>query len=213
MSLPCPKCSSFKPPRIYKDGRQKCLKCGHVVLEHKCKWRRASHSLSTLFFMCSFPGCFKQMTKETTPEEKKLIKAMFNKNDDIHRVWHNFQKHFIDRPEGEPKSFKWKGYELSQKIERWAQKYPEDVHICAIDDSHFMSSDLVLIEHKSKKSWMGVSAVLVCQNNDPVVQFFLYPGHVENVMKALAKVTVKAKKLEKMWEAHIRKMRKKNSFY
>lgn len=54
------------------------------------------------------------------------------------------------------------------------------------DDTYFASSNLVLIEHASKTEYMGTTVVFIpqCTGEDPV-EFFLYPGHRECLVKFL----------------------------
>ena len=135
----------------------------------------------TLSFYCT--KCKRSLERKATPGERAFHKqncyALY-KPMSIHKVWHDFRKRFMKK--GSITEFKWSGYDLILRVERWAKKYPDDVRICSVDDSHFCGSYLVLIESKNKNTqpvyepfrYMGTNVVFIpqCSGESPI-QFFL----------------------------------------
>lgn len=147
-------------------------------------------------FRCE--NCKTEYLRKATKKEQKILERNHfylgspKRKDDIHYVIHDFQRKFG----------KWNltGYEFMVAVEKWAKKFPNDVQIIGCDDDSFMSSNLVLIEHKSEKAFMGTTVVYIPQNNGPVQQFFLYPGHLENfldVLTIIKKKTTIMKRIER----------------
>ena len=122
--------------------------------------------------------------------QQKTIKEHERRSKEMNKVWHNFTKQFK-----EGNDWKYSGFELMEKIERWADKQEKgSVDICGCDDSMFMCSDLVLVHHlwadqktKKKNCW-GTSVVLLTQDGQPPTEFFLYPGHAQGLIDSLSKV-------------------------
>ena len=116
-------------------------------------------------------------------------KREWHEIDRIHNVWHSFQRRFCkDGPSGND-DWKYRGYDLMKRVKTWAKKYPDDVTITGCDDAVFAGSDLVLIEHRSDKLYMGTSVVYIpqCTSENPI-QFFLYPGHRFALIAALRRL-------------------------
>lgn len=152
--------------------------------------------------------------KELSKKEKFALKRVDNQYGNIHKVFHDFLKKFANFG-GVPTVFKSKGADLSDAVEVWAKKYPNDVRMVRCDDSFHSTSDLVLIEHKSKNYYMGTTAVYIpqCSGEDPI-EFFLYPSHTNQLIKALQEIKRAAnpiqkaqKKLDKARELILSKVR------
>lgn len=131
------------------------------------------------------------MPKKNKTISKKEQKALLKKTNDIHKVYHKFMKEFgnkLSNPED--------NYELMEQVEKFAKKYPNDIHVCPIDDSYYSCSDLVLIEHKSKNAWHGVTALVLsqCSGARPV-EFFMYPDHVTKLIETLTVIKKKTNSL------------------
>lgn len=214
MSEPCPRCFTYGRVESRKDGSYKCCKCRKVVPKHTHRWRNRGHSAVSIMEVCSVRGCPGRRERDATPEEKKQIreasKVKFRPKPEhnVHRVWSDFRKRFL----GESDEFERTGFALQMGIEKWVKKFPKDAHLVPIDDSWFMSSDLLLVEHKARDRWMGVSAVVIPQNNQTPVQFFLYPGHVEALYKALQAIRKKTRELRRREGPARRKRQRKNPF-
>lgn len=140
------------------------------------------------------------MTRPTTKEEARDIKQnihsqMYPKRDkDVHFVWHKFQKDVLNKAEiGGQKN----NLAFMNKCEQFAKRFPQDVFISRCDDSMHMGSRLVLIHHKSKIGWMGVSVIIITQAGDKPIQFFLYGQHNNELIQHLTQ----AKKEEKTLRA------------
>lgn len=113
---------------------------------------------------------------------------------DVHRVWHDFHKHFLTRAD----KWRWSGYDLMKRVERWSKQYPDDVRIVSVDDDAFACSDLVLIEHRAKNQYMGTTAVFIPQcTGELPVRFFLYPQHLFGLVRALRAIRRAAVPLER----------------
>ncbi len=103
----------------------------------------------------------------------------------MHRVNWDFGKRFLRRGK-----WRWTGYALMDRVETWAKKHPKDVMICGVDDSHHMSSFLVLILHRIGRRLWGTSCVVIPQNGvDPIGKFLLYPGHAAELRAALDRLS------------------------
>ncbi len=102
----------------------------------------------------------------------------------LHKVWFDFCKRFKNEDK-----YLFIGYELMQKVEKWAKKYPKDVFISPCDDAVFASSLLVLIEHRTKNEYMGTTVVVIpqCTGETPL-EFFLYLTHRKQLIKILEKL-------------------------
>lgn len=149
--------------------------------KHRHKWRMGSYGGDTIEYRCVKRECKATFKRK----DRKMIRRMFKRqsasSNAIHRVYHEFEKRF------NLGAVKHSDYSLMTKVGGWATKYPQDVVVTGCDDTHFSSSDLVIIAHRNKKkSWMGLTVVGLMQNdNQEPFEFFLYPGHVHGLMKAL----------------------------
>jgi hypothetical protein len=112
---------------------------------------------------------------------KRLNKASKKKIFKAHR---SYQVH---------KGFKWTGYELMLRFDKFAKKHPE-VTICGCDDSFHACSSIVLIPHRTKETLWGVTVVIVPQMGPfPPTEVFLYPSHSEGLLEALQLIVKEAK--------------------
>jgi hypothetical protein len=152
----------------------------------------------------------------------------------IHAIWHDFQRRFYRTKFGRgwkkskngtlvrtkreylvPDSyaptherFRWYGYDLMQRIEKWAAQFPHDVRVVGCDDSYHSGSDLVLIEHRTRDQYMGTTVVYLPQcSGDPPAQFFLYPGHRDDLVCALQSVRAASRPVERAQQATERRKR------
>lgn len=101
-------------------------------------------------------------------------------DNDVHLVWHRFQDKF--KPKGE---WKWSGYVLMDKIQRWAKRYPTEVQVTSCDDDIYAGSLLVLIEHRSTSDYFGTTILFISQFEAPPAILFLYPDHRKYLLSAL----------------------------
>jgi hypothetical protein len=142
-------------------------KCNHKNL--KC----CSRCGDELGFRC--PNCNVEFKRKSTKEEKALIKKEDKEHLGIHKISHEFQRKFYKSHDTSGRSFKWKGYDLMERVRKWAKKYPS-VIITRCDDNHFCGSDLVFIPHENVYSYMGASLIIIPQcTGEEAMQVFLYP--------------------------------------
>ena len=138
----------------------------------------------TLTFRCQ--KCGAEVERKATPGERAILKDddFWSLRPALHKVWHEFQRRFYTPKT--PREYRWKGYDLMLRVEKWAEKYPEDVRIVRIDDAAFAGSILVLVEHRTPLKYMGTTAVCIpqCTGEDPL-EFFLYPDDRDGLLKAL----------------------------
>lgn len=151
-------------------------------------------------FRCN---CGVERSRKMTAEEKRrFMTEMFPKSSNsVSRVYLSFVKAFMKEEEWE---WKWIGYDLMKRVEKWAKKYPSEVHIVGVDDDVFASSVLVLIEARTHDSYMGTSVIYIpqCTGEKPI-RFFLYPCHragLITALKEIAKEEVPRRKREKVVE-------------
>jgi hypothetical protein len=146
----------------------------------------------TLGFRCKH--CGEKVERKATPGERKFHDSYVDKIAwPEHKVWHEFARKFKKN-----NAYLWIGANLMDRVERWATKYPNDVRIVNVDDSYFSSSILVLVEHRATMKYMGTSVVVIpqCSGESPI-EFFLYPQHRRNLVKALGEITAAATPIEK----------------
>jgi hypothetical protein len=145
------------------------------------------------------PKCSAQRTRPSTKKESlkfvQNFKHMWEDARKLHRVYHRFVALYGNQMAG----WKFKGYELMCRVEKWAKHYPNDVRISSIDDSHFCGSILVFIDHKSADAWHGVSVIVIpqCTGESPV-EFFMYPESVKDAQKVLSIMARQAKELKEI---------------
>jgi len=192
-----------KKPKKPKKRYISCPEC-------KTRCGRNGYSYSYLSFRCG--ECEHSFQVEMTSAEKKYYhwkwETMSEESSKMHKVWHDFEKHFFKREKREwafgDKTFKghsytgwkWLGFELMQKIDKYVKKHPE-IEIASCDDDYHMNSYLVLIPHrfpnncqahkKSKKYW-GTTVIFVCQGTRLPTQFFLYLEHEKSLLAGLKAV-------------------------
>ena len=109
----------------------------------------------------------------------------------IHKVYHRFLKIFKNEMDG----WKYYGDEFMTRVERWAKYYPDDVHIVKCDDEGHSTSYIILIEHKSDKSWFGITLVNIPQNFGSPVSMFFYDHSTDDMIRILKSIRNKTKKL------------------
>lgn len=130
-------------------------------------------------------------TKEQKKEFRKSINEMLHPKpeDNVHLVWYKFCKKFM-----KDMKFKYKGYDLMRRIDKYIESNPEIIAVTCDDDS-FCGSSLYSIPHDCKNQFMGTMIVYVpqCTGEEPT-RFFLYPSHNNELIKLLLKRQAKAKK-------------------
>ena len=110
----------------------------------------------------------------------------------IHKVYHRFLKLFKNDKDD---TWRYYGYEFMTRVERWAKYYPDDVHIVKCDDEGHSTSYIVLIEHKSDKSWFGITLVNIPQNFGLPVSMFFYDHSTDDMIRILKSIRSKTRKL------------------
>lgn len=166
------------------------------MAKHRHSYHVSCWNGGNVTFRCK---CGEQVERKMTREERSKFREQMSlgrfikPENDIHRVWHSFSKKFITRVNGKDEFNDCPVAELGDKVIRWAKKFPKDVKIVGCDDSYFSCSDLVLIEHRTARKYMGTSVVFIPQcSGDPPAQFFLYPGHLDDLINALKTIKKEA---------------------
>jgi len=160
--------------------------------KHVHQWKRWSRTDEEVAYRCS--ECKAERTRPTTAREKAAIKRHWRRfdrqNKAMHRVYHDFTRRFLVKDgDGNYSVWKWTGYELMERVDKWAKKHPKDVITCGIDDTHHACSDLVFILHRVKRRLWGTSCVVLTQcDGIPPKEYFMYPGHRAGIQEALAKM-------------------------
>jgi len=177
----------------------KCTSCNNKTLE------QLSTSGTTCRFKCK--SCGFEVDRKSTKADINCIKNMFKctPRTNIHRVWHDFSNKFtmIIRIKGKPtkigkkkfypreERWRWTGYDLMVRVEKWAKKYKNDVTIVRCDDNYHAGSKMVLIQHRKQHNaeYMGTSIVFIpqCTGENPS-RIFLYPDHHDSLIKALKEI-------------------------
>lgn len=175
---------------------------------HQHQWEIRSYSGVNPPFIwerCVVSDCDRERRRKTKGREARRIMQYIRIRDREvaakHRIWYDFCRTFLDeKREGSP--WKYRGYALMKKIERWARRYPDFVRITHTDDSQHMNSLLCLIEHRTARTWMGLTVISVPQNGEEPGQFFLYPEDQDELMLALISLMGKRQKIkerERAW--------------
>lgn len=180
-------------------------------VRHRHRFTYASYGPGAILrFRCA---CGDFTERPATPAERRFCQKHvvdFSKPMLIHAAWHDFvkkMKRFVKT--GETKlggkvfacgrdEYRWRGYDLMERVAEWAKKWPDDVRITGCDDSYHTSSDLVLIEHKSPDAYMGTTVIVITQNDgQPPAEFFLYPDDANGLIDTLKAIRTVAKRIEK----------------
>lgn len=153
---------------------------------HKHSFKPAWRSQLKKSFSCK---CGEKYERDTTKSEQQKAARDYKKrvalSDKANKVWREFVKKFRDGG-----AWNWEGAELQSRVEQWAEKYPDDVMVHGIDDSHFCSSDIVFVLHRVKKRLWGTTCVVITQcDGQPPCEFFMYPGHRFGIQNALVKMS------------------------
>lgn len=172
---------------------------------HKHKFKVAAWCGDQVTFSCS---CGEKRERKMDREERRRAPSLRlrpRREDDVHHVWHDFMRRFMEKDGG----WRYGGYDLMERAGRWAEKFPDDVRIVRCDDASHAGSDLVLIEHRAKNDYMGTTAVFIpqCAGGSPA-QFFLYPDHLDDLLRALREIqraAVPVKKRQRAAEAESRR--------
>jgi hypothetical protein len=85
-----------------------------------------------------------------------------------------------------------KGYDAMTRIGKFADKNPGIVEV-RTDDDWFAGSSVFLIPHENEKKFMGTTVMVVPQCSPDGNLFFLYPHHLDNLIKELQKIQQKEK--------------------
>lgn len=163
------------------------------MAKHRCNFKVCGWCAGNVLFRCH---CGEEHERKMTCEEKRRCdeELFYPKlKNDVHRVYHQFAKKFK-----KDDKFLFTGYDLMERAEKWAKKFPGDVRIVGCDDSVHASSSLVLIEHRANTDYMGTTVVYVpqCTGESPI-EFFLYPSHRSSLLKALHEIAKEAAPREK----------------
>lgn len=164
-----------------EDELQNCPNCGTQTLS---------------LFAWSGPACvwrcgtceYEEQRAARDEDTSKLQRLLYPTPDENHhRVYHAFRDEFQD----EVGNWRWRGFELIQRVQEWALAFPDDVSLVGCDDARHTSSLLVLVQHKRRSDgdFMGTSVVFVAQAaDDEPTEFFLYPEHQNQLMRTLAAI-------------------------
>ena len=197
-------------------------------MKHKHNWRISSWGLQRISYLCS---CGERKERIPTDEEKAEIEESFSTWtsevpwENVHHVYHEFVRKFyayetIDRGwviPGTKKTAKWKiragyklsGYALMKAVGKWAEAWPEDVFSAGVDDSSHMGSDLFFIAHRTATNYFGTTVIYIPQDGNTTTEFFMYPGHREEIMETLLRVKALEKTTNKAFREH-RKLHPRN---
>jgi hypothetical protein len=123
--------------------------------------------------------CREEKERPATEKEEAQRREGNRLSAQLHKPWHEIRKATENLVSCDAMS----------KFSELQEKYPEHVHIAGIDDDHFCGSDLVLVEHRSEKYYWGTTAIVIPQcTGEAPLRFFMYPGHMQNVLESFAKI-------------------------
>lgn len=110
------------------------------------------------------------------------IDRLFSDAKNLHRTFHKFLR-ALKRAGHDAEPF---GYDVMQWVEDYSTQNPKVV-VVGCDDNHFCSSDIVIIPHQSRKKFMGLTVMYIPQLGSDHAEFFLYPGHIKELVTQLSK--------------------------
>ena len=128
---------------------------------------------------------------------------------DVHKTWHSFCDHMkrwyyvlyygwkkdLTRSKRKYKEFdsqQMVGYKAMCRLATYAKGKP-DILINGCDDSHHMGSNIALIIHDCEDRFMGTTMILLPQNGRDINQVFLYPHHLDQLIKNLQRIQKREK--------------------
>ena len=135
----------------------------------------------TATFRCT--RCGQERTQAASPR----IVAMRREDDadaaDLHRASKDLYETLKAR-DGHGR-YRLEGYELMKAVGRWAERWPGDARIVPCDDGDFMSSSILLVEHRTARTYMGTTVVVIPQSSGPPCEIFLDPSDRNALIEAL----------------------------
>lgn len=172
---------------------------------HKHKFERIGYrGYEVIMLYCP---CGEHSERKATKAETRKIRREGKEQEEAskrqNKVAYEFDRLFKTYRDGHPykvgertvtpkveDGWKYKGHDFMVRIRKWAKKYPKDVLICGVDDTHFTNSMIVFILHRPspRKLW-GTSCVVITQcDGIPPKEFFMYPGHRKGIQEALSQM-------------------------
>jgi hypothetical protein len=194
------------------NGKVKCLSCTKCLFtvdvpltsterrmwdkRHKAEKARikAIHSLGWAYQREFYKYDTIMLSDEEFAKEQERVK-MFNKST-------RKLKLKASRSRQVHRGFKWSGWELMERLRKFAKKHPQ-VQILGCDDNYHASSTVCVIPHACKEESWGLTVVIAPQMGGfPATEFFLYPSHAQPLAEALSAFAGEAKAKEKAagWE-------------
>jgi len=164
----------------------------HVVAsKHAHQWKRGGTRGDK--FIEESCKCGEHREREATKAEAKKLRSDWKLTNArakaLHVLAHSVDKRF----KKDQHEWKEKGWDLIEKLEKFAVKHPQ-IRMARVDDASFTNSELVFIPHtydspKLGCAYMGTTVVFVAQcAGDPPVEFFLYPSHLRNLIEMLQSI-------------------------
>lgn len=122
-------------------------------------------------------------SRPASKKEQALIRAnfkdMFKESALLHRASHKFSDKFYDHKK---RQWKLSGYKFMEAVRKYAKRN-KDIDVFWCDDNHHASSNIVLIHHQTPDQYWGTTVLVISQFGNPPVDFFLYPGHTEGLLR------------------------------
>ena len=163
-----------KPDTTIRGGDSDC----------KHSFKTVGTNPSVLRLRCE--KCQASTERATTRAERAEINRKNRESErkiaSIHAVFHKFQRRFSDNS---LTGYRWSGYELMRRVDKYIDKNPEILSV-GVDDSYHSGSSVYLIPHESEKEYWGTTALYVPQcSGEAPIEFFMYPGHLDGMLAAL----------------------------
>ena len=172
------------------------------MTNHKHKFKRYARSGKSAIERCA---CGEENRRPFTKKEKAEIKQQDKDSNDLHRLSRLFYKTFIRNVKKEGKKnksgkvspWRWSGWDLITRIEKFAAKNPE-VEIAHCDDSFFSNSIMVLIPSQNKNEYWNTEIIIIpqCSREEPL-SLYLSPRRLGDFIETLTKFQKTAEKKNK----------------
>jgi hypothetical protein len=174
-----------------KPSRQAKTRDHVVAGAHVHQWKRChTRGFNFIGEVCK---CGEQREREATKAEAKEVRVRWKLEQAQMKALHALAHSVDNRFKKNYHEWKEKGWDLIEKLEKFAAKRPQ-IRMVRVDDSSFTNSELVFVPHtydtpKLGCAYMGTTVIFIAQcAGDPPVEFFLYPSHLRNLIKTLQEV-------------------------
>ncbi|MDO8621615.1 MAG: hypothetical protein Q7R80_00060 [bacterium] len=145
--------------------------------------------------------CEKKRERNANAAEAALLSQRWRRDEQCWREMFQPFREFVQRFRTKDNSgWRYTGYDLMVRVERWAARHPGRVTLLSCDDNLHASSMLCIIENATAASWMGLDVVIIPQLGGTPQEFFLYPDEadaLETMLRSSRRKRLPIKRLQR----------------